>query len=379
MIFKIRLPVIAFILLLSAVAWSCTSQPDIATQPNDPSEYNIHAVPHAPPIAAAHAPPRMPPLEEMISESGAVVRVQFIDAEARVWEERKPTEPYVAYMALKFKVLEYLKGGAGLDTIWGGLGLEGAEGSTKQEALDKAKPYLDGRNTSLDNREAVIIFQQSPGNRDDLYSIGWLGGHSAENPWRRWLPSATLSGGVSGASEESQFSWDRSSYHPFVGASGASEGTVSLSELRALDKLSDDEIEKRNLSINGFAELVPEPPPATGLYMIEAFSTSGKIAISLTSTEERKDIVGYKILRRKQEEATFVEIADIPVETYMKFLDAGVEGETEYTYIFRAYTATDYYSDAELTITTVADLEALPTPATSPTPAHKRLSRRYTA
>lgn len=319
----------------------------------------------------APAPPHTPPLEEMILDAGAVARVRFVEAEARTWERERTSDPYVAYMALKFEVLEYLKGGAGLDTIWGGLGLEGVEGATEQEALDKARRYLTERDTRWDDREAIIIFQQSPGNRDDLYSLGWVGGRSAENPWRRWLPAAAINSGASGTSGEPEFLWDdtrRSS-----GASGTSEGTVTLTELKGLTGLSDIALEKRIAGTYGFPVIMVEDIPAeTGIYLLSARSYPNRINLEWSALgSDATGITGYRILRRKQSDAEFVQLADILADdVHPKYEDTrDIEPETKYIYRIRAYAAAGDVGDAEVSITSVAGLEPLRSPSVTPTPS----------
>ena len=318
----------------------------------------------------ASIPPHTPPLEEMILDAPAVARVSFIEAEARTWEDRKPSEPYVAYMALKFQVLEYLKGGAGLDTIWGGLGLEDAEGATEQEALDKAQRYLNERDTSLDDREAILIFQPSSGTRDDLYSIGWIGPRSNENPWRRWLPAAVASGGASGSSGEPQFLWDDSRRWSAgaSGASGASGGAVTLTELRGLSGLTDAELAKRAIGIYGFVEVVEDHSSETGIYLLTAKTTSGQVTLDWdTLGSDVTGVIGYRILRRKQSDAEFLQLVDIRTGD-TEYVDTHrIEPETEYVYVVRAYTASSDIGDVTVTITTAAELESLPSGAT-PTP-----------
>ena len=309
----------------------------------------------------------VPPLEEMILGSDTIVRVRFIEAEARTWKELKPSQPYVAYMALKFEVLEYLKGGAGLDTTWGGLGLEDAEVVTEQEALDKAQRYLNERDTRWDSREAIIIFQGGSGNRDDFHSIGWIGPRSSENPWRRWLPASSRNGGASGSDGEPQFLWADSRRNS-TGASGASGGTVTLTELRALSRLSDTELEKLLTSTYGFVEVVEDHSAESGVYLLSAKTTSGRITLEWrTSGSDASGVIGYRILRRKQSDAEFIQLADVTVEDrhYVYTDTDSIEPETEYIYVVRPYTASGDLSASSVTITTAAELGQISVNATS--------------
>ena len=255
-----------------------------------------------------------------------------------------------------------------------------AEGRNLEEARWKAKYYHDKRDSRFDNREAVVFFQKAPTQEPNHYSIGWIedaDGHSPET-WQRWLPSATA-GAVSGASGEQKFLIGVMGSNASSVVSGASEEhEVSLNELRSLAGLSERELERRNRSVMGYAMVNESPPDEMDIDHFAAISNTRDadnwIALIWNNLGTAESgVEGYRILRRKQSDANFIELASVPADTLTGYYEdrRDIQPETKYIYRLRAYGKNGDIADARVTITTVAELDPLDdataTPVATPT------------
>ena len=317
--------------------------------------------------------------EELTLHSDHIARARLLGVEEKVLTPGI-SKRYTIQMIFKFQVLEWLKGGHGEIEIKGAIGMEHAEGDTLEEARWKAKYYFDNRDSRYDNRETVVFFQRVPLYDSNIYSIGWIG-HSL-SPWPSFLPLAST-GGASGASGEQRFMWGTQRPLPSEssGASGASdEWTISLTTLRRLSGMTDAELKRRERSVIGYAEVNSSPPPETDLgYLAARSKTRGRdnwieLVWSKSGVAER-GVSGYRVLRRKQTDSEFIELANISADTSSHYEDKrDIQPETKYIYRLRAYGASGDIADARIAITTVAALEPLSgaastsTPTASPTP-----------
>ena len=326
--------------------------------------------------------------EDLTLHSDHIARVRLLGVEEKVLTPGV-SKRYTIQMIFKFQVLEWLKGGNGESEIKGGIGMEHAEGDTLEEARWKAKYYFDNRDSQYDSRETIVFFQRVPLYDSNIYSIGWIG--DSLSPWPSFLPLASA-GGASGASGEQRFIW--STHRPLPpessGASGASdEWTISLTTLRRLSGMTNAELKRRERSVIGYAEVNSSPPPETDLgYLAARSKTRGRdnwieLVWSKSEVAER-GVSGYRILRRKQTDSEFIELANIPITEEGYYQDMrDIQPETKYIYRLRAYGASGDIADARIAITTVAALEPLsggtatptathtPMPTNTPTAAHK--------
>lgn len=316
------------------------------------------------------------PLSHLVARSGAIARVRLLNVGENV---RRPgsTEAYAVKMKFEFEVIEWLRGGNDARFITGGVGMKYAEGRSLEEARWKAKYYFDERDSRFDNREAVVFFQRSATVGPNHYSIGWIedaDGHSPET-WQRWLPSATA-GVVSGASGEQKFLIGVMGSKSSSSVSGASDGRgISLNELRGLAGLSEGELEKRNRSVMGYAVVNESTSEKMDIDHFAAISnTRGEdnwiVLIWNNLGTAESGVEGYRILRRKQSDANFIELADIPANTLTDPYEdrRDIQPETKYIYRLRAYGANGDIADARIAITTVAALEPLDPSTATPTP-----------
>ena len=335
------------------------------------------------PLVDAHQPPDTRSPEEMTLLSGAIARVRLLDVEEMVLHPGLSGNAYSIRMVFKFRVLEWLKGGSGEETILGGVGLD-AHGDTLEEARWKAAYFFDNRNTQFDDKEAILMFQDVPPGEDNTYSIGCLCFGNAGSPWARWLPLASSSE-VSGASEGQNFIW-RTWFNPYSSSDAAgqsdestSESAISLSILRRLSALSDEALKKRTRSVMGHAAVNESTPEEMDINYFAALSDTWGADNWITLLWENlgnpdSGIEGYRILRRKQSDANFIELANFPIDT-LSYEDApyqdrrNIQPETKYIYRLQAYGANGDIADARVAITTVAALEPLDAPTTTPTAA----------
>ena len=126
---------------------------------------------------------------------GAVARVRLLEVEEKTHHPSTDLtdKSYSVGMVFKFRVLEWLKGGNDEAIARGEVGIELADGDTEEEARWKAKYYFDGRDAQFDNRDAILMFQDVPPDKDNVYSIGCLCPNDSFSPWARWLPLASSS------------------------------------------------------------------------------------------------------------------------------------------------------------------------------------------
>ena len=323
-------------------------------------------------------------LEELILYADVVARVRLLDVEERIQTPGK-REAYEAKMLFKFEVLEYLKGGNGSSPspIWGQVYLEQAEGATEEEARWKAAYYWEHRNTYWDDRDAIVFMDILSSNAPSPqhYALGGITadlGHALEtyslsaSKW--WLPS-TSAGGVSGASDDEQeflLEYPRSGAS---GASGNSASTVSTAQLKRLASLSDAALKRRINSLSGFMVVDESLPSETGIDHLSARTKPNWIELIWQTSFNAPNVTGYRILRRKQTDSEFIELANIPITEEGYYQDMrDIQPETKYIYRLRAYGASGDIADARIAITTVAALEPLSgaaathTPTASPTP-----------
>ena len=330
-----------------------------------------------PPPPHHHHPPILYTLEETLLETDVVARVRLLGVEEEI---RSPgaNEAYGAYMEFKFEVLEYLKGGYGLSPIWGYVFLQQAEGDTEDEARWKSKYFWERRSSQWDDREAVVLMSDTDKqNRKDHFGLGWFspyGGESyravCEYGNKTWLPAASA-GDVSGASDEQAYLLEYPNYTRPCDTSDSGK-LVSLSELRQFASLSDAKLARRAHSLDGFMYITESPqdlPPETGIYHLSAITRLDRVELSWNHTDNAPNVLGHRILRRKQSDPEFTELADMPVNAAPFYEDAhAIQPETKYIYHLRAYGENGDLADARITITTVPALEPLDAPTLTPTP-----------
>ena len=333
-----------------------------------------------PPPPHHHTPPITYTLEGSILDAGVVARVRLLGVEEEI---RSPgaNEAYGAYMEFKFEVLEYLKGGYGLNPIWGYAYLEQAEGDTEDEARWKSKYFWQHRNSQWDDREAIVLMADIDiQNRKDHFGLGWFSPYSGESyrqiGEKKWLPAASASE-LSDASNERTFLLD----YPRSGIAGdLSDGVdlVSLAELRQLAALPYAKLHRRarGLREDRYSTASPEDLPlATGIHRLSATSVLDRVNRSWNPVVKlywdraaaADNVLGHRILRRKRSDADFTELADAPADSDPFYKDTqDIQPETNYIYRLRAYGENGDIADAHIAITTVAALEALDAPTPTP-------------
>lgn len=357
---------------------------DAALEMSEPWAPPVYSGDYALPSGPLNVDERTP--EIMMQWSGAIARVRLLEVEEKAHHPSTDLtdKPYSVGMAFKFRVLEWLKGGNNEVTIRGEVGLELADGDTEEEARWKAQYYFDGRDSQFDDRDAILMFQDVPPDKDNVYSIGCLCVNDAFTPWARWLPLASSSE-VSGASGEQRFLW-RTYVNPYrtVGAAGQSdENTISLNALRRLAGLSKKDLDERSRSVSGYAVVNESPPAAMDLDHFAAISrTRGAdnwidLVWANLGTDD-SGVEGYRILRRKQTDNDFIEVASVPADVVTSLYEdrLDIQPETEYIYRLQAYGKDGDIADARVTITTVAEIEPLDDATATPnamptTPAPK--------
>ena len=335
------------------------------------------------PPSHGHIPPLVPySLEDSILEANVVARVRLLGVEEEI---RSPSanEAYGAFMEFKFEVLEYLKGGYGLDPIWGYVYLDQAEGDTEEEARWKSKYFWERRNSQWDDREAIVLMSDNDiRNRKDHFGLGAFSPYSGESyrliGRKKWLPAASASG-ISGASDERTFLLD----YPRSGIAGdSSDGVelVSLAELRQIAALPYAKLHRRVRAQkeDRHTAITPEGLSlATGMHRLSATSVLDRakrswdpiVRLRWNRADNAANVLGHRILRRKQSDSEFTELADTPVNAAPFYEDThDIQPETRYIYLLRAYGENGGLADARITITTVAALAPLPVPTPAPTP-----------
>lgn len=335
-----------------------------------------------PPPPHHHHPPTLYTLEDALLETDVVARVRLLGVEEEI---RSPgaNEAYGAYMEFKFEVLEYLKGGYGISPIWGYVYLDQAEGATEEEARWKSKYFWQRRSSQWDDREAVVLMADiDKQNRKDHFGLGVFSPYRGESyrliGRKKWLPAAST-GGISGASDERTFLLD----YPRSGIAGdSSDGVelVSLAELRQIAALPYAKLHRRVRAQKEDRHTAITPEGlllATGMHRLSATSALDRakrswdpiVRLRWNRADNAPNVLGHRILRRKQSDSEFIELADTPVDATPFYEDTrDIQPETKYIYLLRAYGENGDLADARVTIATVAALEPLDAPTLAPTP-----------
>ena len=284
----------------------------------------------------------------------------------------------------EFEVIEWLKGGDGSASVSGVAVI--SNGQSSQEAGANAKRYWENRDKRWDNREAIVFMDNARESvpstqRPGRYYLGfqtWTGEASYSlNSERSWLPLAR-NAQAAGASGELEFLLEDPAGR-VSGASGSAQSeakTLTLTNLKVMLGLSPRELQKRVDSQLGYLEINSSIPPETGLASFDALTQVNEgIRLIWGISGSAPDVTGYRILRRKQTDSEFIELANIPITEEGYYQDMrDIQPETKYIYRLRAYGASGDIADARIAITTVAALEPLSgaaataTPAASPTP-----------
>lgn len=321
---------------------------------------------------SSHHPSRPYELEELFLKTDVIARVRLLGVE-EVIKSPGENEAYGAYMQFKFEALEYLKGGYGHSPIWANVALEQAEGDTEEEARWKAKYYFERRNALDDDMDAIVfMWDNDLQMRQDHFGLGRFSSESGESyslgAHGNWLPSMSAIE-AAGASDEDEFFLE----YTRSGASGGSisAATVSMAHLRRLASLSDAALERRINSLSGFMVVDESLPAETGIDHLSARTKPNWIELIWQTSFNAPNVTGYRILRRKQTDSEFIELANIPITEEGYYQDMrDIQPETKYIYRLRAYGASGDIADARIAITTVADLEPLSGAAATPTATH---------
>ena len=181
-------------------------------------------------------------LEERIARSDAIVRARLLSATAATERRTDPAPTHhVAVVELRFKVLEYLRGG-GAGELVALITRGGIFYDSSGKALEGAKALRDNRDTQWDNREAILFLIDGVPHLTDSYpSIKkadryWLGTASdgytvASSDSKRWLPAEA---GAASGSDGQRFLLDAST----------SPTTITLADMKARIADLDEEIAK---------------------------------------------------------------------------------------------------------------------------------------
>ena len=312
-----------------------------------------------------------------------VARVRLIEVEELILEVKRelywqPTDLtddtiYVAYLRYNFEVLEYLRGGEGESKVWAMASLEHGAQSSEAEARSVFAYYAQRRDTSWDDSEAIVVLGEGnaayPDNHYrirginaaliEAYSLAEAGG---------WYPLA--SGGAAGSGGEKRFLVkDPEDYGGVSAASELPWATMSLSDIRYLASLSDEELDKRaeaRAKGNVSERIVAQELTATG--------KEKSVVLRWEGADSRMHADAYTILRRDEGVSDFVEIGQIPTveggDGVYEYEDTStVEAGFEYTYMVRAVISAFFNwrhagTDAQVSFTAPAA-----TPTLTPTPA----------
>ena len=308
-------------------------------------------------------------------------------------------------MRHEFEVLEYLKGSGG-NKIRGVVSLpEGHKvSSSEQEARSKLTYYMNIRNTQWDGKEAIVFLSEIENAPIDHYSLGqFLSDYHLESylpsTYGGWYPAIPAQGGASGAGESQSgfllreqedvslgdwLAYDDPDYSVLSAATVSGQSgdvTLSLEEIKTLVGMTEAKLQERELSLYGLMIVVESPDtaisPSTHIEILAASSKPGGILLIWQTSLTESEIEGYRILRRKQTDSKFIELADVrwngTLDYYYEDIQ-DIQPETKYIYRLRAYGASGDIADARIAITTVAALEPLSgavdthTPTASPTP-----------
>lgn len=307
----------------------------------------------------------------------------------RTWDQEQG--PYVGVIEFRFEVLEWLKGGDGGNRAVGVYVI--SNGRSEEEARAKGKRRFAFRDTRLNDRESIIFMNNSHERAPSTQEAGrYFMGFRARNGLdsysfganRTWLPLADAAH-ASGASGEPEFLLKYPAdpslpYAPDIpvarGADGeAAAETITLTKLKRLIGLSADDLRRRMHSQSGLLQKSSHMPPKTNVARFRAISDLGEgVLLEWFNSDANPDVLGYRILRRKQSDSEFIKLADVPVDygnkTYHTYQDMqDVHPDTEYIYRLQAYGKDGDIADARVAITTVAALESLDVATAAPTPA----------
>ena len=181
-------------------------------------------------------------LEERILRSSAIVRARLLSATPATERRTDPAPTHhVAVVELRFKVLEYLRGG-GAGELVALVTHSGIFYDSSGKALEGARAIRDNRDTQWDNREAILfLIDDVPHLADSYPSIKkadryWLGSASdgytvASGDSKRWLPAVV---GATSGSAGQRFLLDASTSPP----------TITLADMKARIAAIDQEIAK---------------------------------------------------------------------------------------------------------------------------------------
>lgn len=338
-------------------------------------------------------------IETNILSSDVIVRARHISAEAHITAETS-RDVYHAEMRHEFEVLEYLKGNGG-NKVWGVVSLPKYHrvSSSEQEARSKLTYYMNVRNTQWDGKEAIVFLSEienaPSGLRSDHYSLGqFLSDYHLESylpsTYGGWYPAISAQGGASGAGASQPgfllrgqenvslgdwLAYDDPDYSVLSAAAVSGQSgdvTLSLEEIKTLVGMTEAKLQERELSLYGLMIVVESPdnaiPPATRIEILTASSKPGGILLIWQTSATESEVEGYRILRRKQTDSEFIELANIPITEEGYYQDMrDIQPETKYIYRLRAYGASGDIADARIAITTVAALEPLSGPAATAT------------
>lgn len=364
-ILRIIAPLLTLLVLMAVGRWWMNIPPDMSQ-------------PWTPPSPRGHNPAGGASLEILILESRDIARVRLLGVEEAV-SHPGPDKPYAIRMKFRFEVIEWLRGGNNELIITGGVGMEHAQGRTLEEARWKAKYYFDKRDARFDDRDAVLFFQYASPREPNHYSIGGIG-DGAVSPWENWWPSSDV-GGVPGASGEQRFvSWGMvmlQHYQSFEDTIPRS-ATTSLKTIRramTLNSLGSKKMDELDRTVIGYAVMDSSPPAEMNLdYFAARSSARGSdnwVQLFWSRLETaNSEVEGYRILRREQSDADFIELANVPANILTSPYEdrRGIRPETKYIYRLRAYGKDGDIADARVAITTVAALDPLDAATAAPAP-----------
>ena len=381
---------------------------ELAPRPNETASprANLNAAPAwTPPPSPGHISPIWPMyIETNILNSDVIVRARHISAEAHITAETS-SAAYRAEMRHEFEVLEYLKGNGG-NKVWGVVSLPKYHrvSSSEQDARSKLTYYMNIRNTQWDGKEAIVFLSEienaTSGQRADHYSLGqFLSDYHLESyfpaTYGGWYPIVSAQGGASGAGESQSgfllreqknvslgdwLAYDDPDYSVLSAATVSGQSgdvTLSLEEIKTLVGMTEAKLQERELSLYGLMIVVESPdtaiPPATRIEILTASSKPGGILLIWQTSATESEIEGYRILRRKQTDSKFIELADVRWNGTLDYYYEDMRDilpETKYIYRLRAYGASGDIADARIAITTVAALEPLSGGAATATASH---------
>ena len=364
-ILRITAPLLTLLALVAVGMWWRNIPPDMSQ-------------PYTPPEPRGHIIPGGSSWDLLVLESRDIARVRLLSVEEAV-SHPGPDKPYAIRMKFRFEVIEWLRGGNNELIITGGVGMEHAQGRSLEEARWKAKYYFDKRDARFDDRDAVVFFQKTTPSEPNHYSIGWIGDDTV-SPWESWWPSSDV-GGVSGASGEQRFvRWGMTNLQHYSSFEdpiprGATTSLKTIRRAMTLNNLGSKKMDELDRTVIGYAVIDSSPPADMDLDYFAARSSARpsdnwvQLFWNNLGTAE-SGVEGYRILRREQSAADFIELASMPADVatslYEDKLD--IQPETKYIYILRAYGANGDIADACVDITTVAELDPLDAPTATPSP-----------